>query len=323
MRNVARILTGLLALVTLVGSASSAWAEEPDPPHELRNYRYCEIIPFTLSPGTVTAHVYNTLGWNDCPAAEWDALTEQQVNLEFHSFASSLNGPRFWVIDHLRGADDSAGDAETFTFGGIKMSLRGMVETPIGEPLVGEQFYVPNQVQRETRYTFHRDEQIFQLIDPQGRVYVMQSYAQIYDPGLTYSQLKNLGQKLDLPAGWTFRTRTFDYPTKITANGLAYVVNDDLAGSYQRMVKPTVKFHSVKRSCSAKKFKIRVKVSGDTARTKVKFGRKVILKRTISPDFKVRIPTYATRPGFRQVWVTTQNDAGKMRIKTKLPRCRK
>lgn len=311
----------LVGVLVGIPQTSPAAAEVPDPPHELRNYRYCEIIPFTLSPGLVTAHVYNTLGWNDCPAAEWDQLTEQQVNLEFHSFASTLNGPRYWVIDHLKGSGDTAA-GDTFTFGGIKMSLRGQIETPIGEPLVGEEFYVPNEVQRETTYTFHRDEKTFQLIDPDGNVYVMQSYARITDPDLTYGELSNLGKKLDLPAGWSFRTRTWDHPTTITANGLAYVVNDDLAGSYQRMTPPRTKFTQVNRSCSARKFTIKVAVSGDTSRTKVKFGRKVILKRTISRNFTVRIPTYATRPGFRQVWVTSKNDAGTSRIKTKLPRCR-
>ena len=321
-RNLApKLLATAMGVTAVFGfMASTAHAETADPPHELRNYRYCEIIPFTLGPGVVTAHVYNTLGWNDCPADEWNALTEQQVNLEFHSFASSLNGPRYWVVDHVEGAGDTA-SGETFTFGGIKMSLRGMLNTPIGEPLVGEQYYVPNEVNRETTYTIHPFERTFQLIDPEGHVYVMQSYARINDPDLRYGDLKALGSRLDLPAGWSYRPRSYDYRTTVTANGLAYVVNDDLLNSYQRMTPPTSKFTRVKRSCSAKKFQIKVKVSGDTARSKVKFGKKVILKRTISRNFTVRIPTQATRPGFRQVWITSVNDAGATRIKTRLPRC--
>lgn len=318
-RIAAVTLFGLTAL--LFGLAGNATADEPDPPHELRNYRYCEIIPFTLSPGIVTAHVYNTLGWNDCPADQWDALTEQQVNLEFGSFASTLNGPRFWVIDHLEGGGATAA-GEVFTFGGIKMSLRAKLETPVGEPLVGEEYYVPNQVQRETRYTFRRDEPTFQLIDPEGHVYVMQSYARILDPNLRYGDLRSLGSRLALPAGWSYRTRTYDHPTTITANGLAYVVNDDLAGSYQRMIAPTAKFTRVTRNCRANRFRLDVSVTGDTARTRIKFGKKVILRRTTAKRFTVRIPTNTTRRGFRQVWITSTNDAGSSRVRTRLPICR-
>lgn len=322
-RSIRAILIGLGTTLALLSAiTASASADVPDPPHELRNYRYCEIIPFTLSPGIVTAHVYNTLGWNDCPTEEWNALTEQQVNLEFHSFASSLNGPRFWVVDHVEGAGDTA-EGGTFTFGGIKMSLRGMLETPIGEPLVGEQYYVPNEVNRETTYTIHPGERTFQLIDPDGNVYVMQSYARINDPDLRYGDLKNLASRLDLPDGWKYRPRTYNYRTTVTANGLAYVVNDDLLNSYQRMLAPTTRFNGVNRSCANRKFRIKVKVAGDTARSKVKFGKKVILKRTVSRNFTIRIPTNAVRRGYRQVWITTANDAGKTRIKTKLPTCRK
>lgn len=322
-RRIKATLISLGAALALLGAFTfEASAEVADSPHELRNYRYCEIIPFTLSPGIVTAHVYNTLGWNDCPAEEWNALTEEQVNAEFHSFASTLNGPRYWVVDHVEGAGETAAGG-TFTFGGIKMSLRGMVETAIGEPLVGEQYYVPNEVNRETTYTIHPGEWTFQLIDPDGNVYVMQSYARINDPELRYSDLRNLAGKLDLPAGWSYRPRMYNYRTTITANGLAYVVNDDLANSYQRMVKPTVRFRSVNRSCANRKFKLRIRVTGDTARSKVKFGKKVILKRTVSRNFTVRIPTRAVRRGYRQVWVTSANDAGKMRIRTRLPKCRR
>ena len=47
---------------------------------ELRNVRYCEVIPVTRKGLELTSWVYNTLGLNDCPAKEWDALTEDEVN---------------------------------------------------------------------------------------------------------------------------------------------------------------------------------------------------------------------------------------------------
>ena len=202
-------------------------------PAELRNARYCEVIPVTRERRTLTSWVYNTLGLNDCPAAEWDALTEEEVNEEFGSIAAKLNGPRYWVIDKLVGSGSTA-SGERFTFGGIEMELRAKLETKLREGTVGEQFYVPNEVQRQTVYTYLAGKPVYELTSPEGDVYIMQSYAQIKDKNLAIDDLASLGGSLSLPEGWTYSTRTLDEDYELVTSGLAYVINDDFYNSYQR-----------------------------------------------------------------------------------------
>lgn len=199
----------------------------------LRNVRYCEIIPVTRKGGTLTSWVYNTLGLNDCPAAEWDALTEDEVNKEYGSVAAKLNGPRYWVIDKLVGSGSTI-SGETFNFGGIEMSLRATLETRLREGTVGDEFYVPNEVQRDTVYTYQAGKPVYELTSPEGDVYIMQSYARIADKDLTLDDLASLGSKLSLPDGWTYSTRTLEEDFELVTTGLAYVINDDLYNSYQR-----------------------------------------------------------------------------------------
>jgi hypothetical protein len=199
----------------------------------LRNVRYCEIIPVTRKGVTLTSWVYNTLGLNDCPAAEWDALTEDEVNQEYGSVAAKLNGPRYWVIDKLVGSGSTA-SGETFNFGGIEMSLRATLETRLREGTVGDEFYVPNEVQRETVYTYQAGKPVYELTSPERDVYIMQSYAQITDKDLTLDGLASLGTKLSLPDGWTYSTRTLEEDFDLVTTGLAYVINDNLYNSYQR-----------------------------------------------------------------------------------------
>ncbi len=201
-------------------------------PEELRNVRYCEIIPVTRDGRTLTSWVYNTLGLNDCPGPEWDALTEDEVNEEYGSIAAKLNGPRYWVIDKLVGSGSTA-TGETFTFGGIEMALRAKLETKLREGTVGEQFYVPNEVQRETVYTYKAGLPVYELTSPEGDVYIMQSYSQIIDKELTIDDLASLGSVLDLPKGWTYATRTLTADYELVTKGLAYVINDNLYNSYQ------------------------------------------------------------------------------------------
>lgn len=104
---------------------------------ELRNVRYCEVIPVTRKGLTLTSWVYNTLGLNDCPQSEWDALTEDEVNEAYGSVSAKLNGPRYWVIDGLA-ASGSTTSGQTFAFGGIEMALRATLDTKAGQATVGD-----------------------------------------------------------------------------------------------------------------------------------------------------------------------------------------
>ena len=63
----------------------------------------------------------------------------------------------------------------------------------------------------------------------------MQSYAQIVDPKLSYDQLPGLGSRLKLPTGWKYLPVTLDADLKMHAAGEAYIVQDDLQNTYQRV----------------------------------------------------------------------------------------
>jgi len=199
---------------------------------ELRNVRYCEIIPSVVDGTTTTTYVYNTLGFNDCPSDQWVKITERQVNKDYGSQSAQLNGPRHWVLDQLQ-ASGASTTGQTFTFGGIEMGLRATLVTGAGTPTVGNKFYAPSQVKRDTIYTFKAGQPIFTLTSPDGGEFVMQSFAQIVDKTLTYEQLPNLASKLSLPTGWSYSTRTPTQDLILNSNGLATIVNDNLANSYQ------------------------------------------------------------------------------------------
>lgn len=97
-----------------------------------------------------------------------------------------------------------------------------------------EQTYVPQEVDRDTVFVFAAGKPVFELTDPDGNVYMMQSYAQIVDPSLTLADLPGLGTRLSLPEGWSFSTRTLDAGYRLEADGVAYVVRDELQNTYQR-----------------------------------------------------------------------------------------
>jgi hypothetical protein len=216
-------------------ATSTSAAPASAAPQELRDVRYCEVIPSMQDGSTVTTFVYNTLGYNNCPPGQWNKLTEDEVNQEFGSQKAQLNGPRYFVMDFAQSTGSASSSGKTFTFGGIQTGLRATLTTQAGQPTVGEQTYVVNQVARDTIFTFLAGRPVFELTAPDGHVYVMQSYSRIVDNKLNYRDLPRLAALLKLPPGWSYSSKTLTHTLKLNSNGLAYVVNDNLYDSYQRM----------------------------------------------------------------------------------------
>ncbi len=64
----------------------------------------------------------------------------------------------------------------------------------------------------------------------------MQAYCLAVDPTLTTDDLAGLADRLDLPDGWSFSTRTLDAGLDmLSTDGVATVVQDELENTYQRV----------------------------------------------------------------------------------------
>ncbi|MEO0437535.1 MAG: haloalkane dehalogenase [Pseudomonadota bacterium] len=201
--------------------------------------RYCEILLVSTPGGVIEATVYNSLGLNGCPQAEWDALDEAAVAEEFMAVAAIKNGPRAFLMDVLEPADsadaqpvEGAGTIETF--GGIDMRLLAVVR-PSGGMGTTQAPYEISEVVRDTIYTFVRGRRIYELEDPEGTRYIMQSLSQIVDPNLQIHDLIDLEERLELPAGWSYHTRILLEDLILLSNGLAQVLVDDFSNTYQRI----------------------------------------------------------------------------------------
>ena len=205
-------------------------------PHftELNDHRYCEILVATRDRLTVTAYAYNTVGYDwGCPQEQWEALDADGIAEEWDAETVTLNGPRYVVMDEIKGHQPASG--EFHDFGGIDMELRATIELRPRDAALGESPYTDIEIVRDTTYVYHQGQTVYELTSADGHTYVMQSYSQIIDPSLTINDLSNLSDHLQLPDGWTYQTRTLDQELTVSSNGLAYVINDDYLNSYQRI----------------------------------------------------------------------------------------
>lgn len=195
-----------------------------------RNKRYGEIILIAGGPLQFVGHVYNTVGLNDCPQALWDQLDPKQIARENKARSVILNGPRYFMMDEI--ALQNPGPIKTF--GGLEARHLADVKISLWTVLRGKSKpYTGNTVERTSRYVYKAGRPIFELIAPDGRRYVMQTYALIVDKTLQESDLPNLGERLKLPKGWKYQTRILEEDLVLTTSGTATVLQDDLMNSYQ------------------------------------------------------------------------------------------
>lgn len=201
-------------------------------PDGLRDVRYCEVLLLNTTEDGYEADVWNTLGENDCPQADWDALDAAAIAEERGAVLALKNGPRHWTLDAI--VSDIRAGAPTTTFGRLGMFRAATVS--LGEELPSQTPYVGRPVSRETIFRFRAGATVHELVDADGARYVMQSFAQTVDPTLTADQLDGLGSRLELPDGWSFASRRLESDLDVrSTDGIATVVQDDLQNTYQRV----------------------------------------------------------------------------------------
>jgi len=228
-----------VALLALAGAACGSSSASSTPTSTrtvvataLVGQRYCEVLLVHVVPTGLTATVYNTYPLNDCPPARWATLDAGTIATANGVPFAELNGPRFWLMDSI--AKRRTGAEVVRRFGGIAMIEEATVA--VGTSVTAAQVpFTPHTVSRQASFTFDRGRQVYELVDPSGSAWVMQTYSQIKDPTLTAADLPGLRSQLILPAGWTYRVRTLNAPLVVaTADHPAQVLQDNLTNSYSR-----------------------------------------------------------------------------------------
>jgi hypothetical protein len=231
-RAISWMMPGLFAALLLAAGAHAEPVVEGNSIEGVRDARYCEIIPVVRQGFHLTATVYNTLGLNDCPAAVWDAITEDAMKQRFDALTVLLNGPRYFIMDKIA-ASGATKAGKTIEAGGLKLTERATIDVGLLDLL--HRPYREQLINRDTIYTFKAGRPAFMLEAADGSRYVMQAYSQIVDKTLSYADLPTLGAKLKLPTGWRYSSTVPGQDLVLGAKGTATVVQDELENTYQKL----------------------------------------------------------------------------------------
>lgn len=197
----------------------------------VRGARYCEILLGHPEGASVRIDVFNTFGLNDCPEEAWSKVDTATIAEASGAASVVLNGPRHWVVDGF--VNSAFLDPTVVVLGGVEMRKAGQITLPLSEVATAGTPYLTRDIARNTTYVFEAGKSVYELVDENGRIFVMQSFSLEHE-ALTEGDLPSLGPKLALPAGWVFRTRTPAADFHVTAvNGVATIVQDELENTYQ------------------------------------------------------------------------------------------
>jgi hypothetical protein len=195
----------------------------------LRGKRYGEIFVVKGEKDGLTAEVYNSFSLNDCPQELWDKLDLAAITQSEGALAAVANGPRYWLVDSIEKVGPEVPDVHDF--GGILMARAAILH--LGTAGFDPSPYNERRVARTAMFSFGAGSVVFELTDPNGSAYVMQSWCTSVDAGLSESDLEGLGTRLDLPDGWTYSNRKLDETLQVmTTTKEAVVLQDDLKNSY-------------------------------------------------------------------------------------------
>ena len=196
---------------------------------DMRNVRYGEVLAVFARDGRFEAEVYGTQLLNDCPQELWETLVAEDIASEMGALAVKLNGPRHWTLDAF-GQKIAVAEPVLRDFNGLTM--RRIATVDLGEvPRLGP--YTETKVNRGVIFFWDAGQTVHELINPDGLAYVMQALCIGVDPAMTQESLLDLGERLSLPPGWSYRTRILDEELVVdTTSSIATVLQDEFENSY-------------------------------------------------------------------------------------------
>jgi hypothetical protein len=225
-------IAGLGLVVAACGSSAGSISSTTLTANNLVGKRYCEVLLIHSGPTGLYGVVYNTYPLNACPESEWAELDAGAIAKQDGALYAELNGPRYWLMNSIDKVRTGAEVVKTFG----RMAMIEEATVAIGSNITAALVpFTPHTVSRQASFTFDAGREVYELVDPNGTRWVMQTWSQIKDPTLSLADLPSLAPRLTLPSGWAYRVRTLSKPLIIaTANHPAQVLQDNLEDSYSR-----------------------------------------------------------------------------------------
>ena len=243
------IVLGIIALLVVAGfiiypkiianPPKDNLSTKPLRAENLMGTQYTEILPVWGNALTknLTAGVYNTLTLNNPDSTGNTSPDEMVAKMDMVKVKKDCkalqvikNGPRVWTVDWI---EVNAGTIRNFD--GLDAYWVMWFYVPKGFK-GGESPYQRMEGNRDTHMGIKAGSAACVLDDPEGTSWVMKSMGRVQHPEQKFSDLKDLGSKLKVPAGWKWRYVILDKELVFQPDkGKAWITQDDMGNTYDRV----------------------------------------------------------------------------------------
>jgi hypothetical protein len=200
----------------------------------LRNSAYCELVPVLGKPNEVAQFYSSTAAGVECPPDKLTAIDPKVLADELgassvYVIPTPQSARRYWVVDEIWNYV-----GETIDFHGVKAAWTASM-APALLPSVFSTPYVSAEMRQAAKYIYSKGSKVFLIHTPDGKTWVMQSYATEVDKELALDRLPELDSALKLPDGYRFEVATLRQDLTIdsrNAGGMVHLLGDELHDIY-------------------------------------------------------------------------------------------
>ena len=158
-----------------------------------RGYQYCELV---FNYGEKGNDIYSTLPLAKADLDWWNSLDLKALATEFGAQSVYKNGPQWWSMDEV-----GVMASKPVPVAGVKMVFGAHL--PPGTLQIAK--YTVFSPAKFQKLLWEAGRPVYQLVDPDGHVYVMQGHK------IPKEQLATLGTRFaSLPEGWTYRVQKLE-----------------------------------------------------------------------------------------------------------------
>jgi hypothetical protein len=185
-----------------------------------RGYQYCELL---FNYGDKGSDIYSTSPLAKADLDWWNKLDVDALAKEFGAESVYKNGPQWWSMDEV-----GVMASKPVRVGGVDMVF-GAHLPPGTLKMAKYTVFNPAKFQN---LTWKAGKPVYQLVDPDGHVYVLQGHK------VPEEQLATLGERFEkLPSGWKYRVQILekDLVMKLTPKAPIPSVQDEFDQIYIRI----------------------------------------------------------------------------------------
>jgi hypothetical protein len=206
----------------------------------------CLFTSFAVTGLSVTMSTYSTVGYGPCDTETYDKMSTPSIRASM-----AITRPVPYDILKLGAIRSTATNSQyslslPYQFiGPLKFTMIAQTVLPMGTMISNPDMlkrgfagtpYTPYPSVEKSYFYWAPGTLIYELIDPQGKKYVMTNFSNQYFRDISFGDLKYLDEVLRYPQGWSFKMRVINKVLEVRTtqrnNYTTIRVVDDLANIY-------------------------------------------------------------------------------------------